>query len=169
MARIAREFCLLPATASADDTHGAEFHCGVGGHPHLSFTDVYGTAIPRREAEKEVRRLGTKFRGAGGLLESGDVRWLCFPTVLQLTAALEHVVPVMMASDASARHGQYVAAELARTTAYAARNYADPAGIGRGCPPLEVPGGPLGEPAQGRLALAWPHLFVQQVSTKRRF
>jgi hypothetical protein len=174
MARIARAFCLLPASATPEDTHSEKLHCGVGGHPHLSFTEVYGTAIPRQEAEKEVRRRGAAFRGCGGLLESGEIRWLCFPKVLQLTASLEAPVPVMMASSVSARHGQYVAAELARTSAYAARNFPDPvsglrAPEGRGCSALEVPGGPLGEPMQGRLALAWPHLFVDQVSTRKRF
>jgi hypothetical protein len=180
MGKALRTFHLLAADATADDTHGEDFRCGVGGHPHLNFEEIYGRCCEgcgdpacdrptRAETERKMRQLGAAFKGRGGLLASGDVVWLCFPSVLKLTQCPAEAVPVMMASDISARHGQYVAAELARSSAYAARTFADPAGGPRGCHPLEVPGGPLGEPAQGRLALAWPHLFVNQVSTRRRF
>jgi len=81
--RTRRCYCLLPDNASAEDLHAPQFHCGVGGHSHLNFVELYG-AVEFAKASSEIQRLGARFTGRGGMLERGEVEWLSFPRVLRL-------------------------------------------------------------------------------------
>jgi hypothetical protein len=109
----ARRYCLLPEEATAATTH--EFHCGVGGHPHLNFVELYG-AVDYASASQSVQLLGKKYIGCGGLLERGEVEWLCFPRVLRLRREPEkRKQGRVQLNDLSARVGPFLAEAVRRT------------------------------------------------------
>ena len=123
MSRVAREFCLLPPSAIATDTH--HLHCGVGGHSHLTFFEVYGLSPGNADAARQIRRLGPNYKGREGLLERGEIQWLCFPKVLKLvlpdtsrsrSRGTQGLPPM---NDLSARFGEYLAAAIRRKQPWA--------------------------------------------------
>ena len=76
-----RCYCLLPEKSAPESTK--DLNCGVGGHPHLNFLDLYG-AVSYASANKQIQRFGSAYLGKGGMLDQGEVEWLCFPRVLRL-------------------------------------------------------------------------------------
>ena len=120
MSRIAREFCLLGPNAKPEDTH--TMHCGVGGHSHLTFFEVYGLSPGNADAARQVRRLGPKYLGHDGWLERGEIAWLCFPKVLRLVlpdTSRKRVPGLPPMNDLSARFGEYLAACIRRREPWA--------------------------------------------------
>ncbi len=112
-----RCYCLLPEDATREDAHGAAFRCGVGGHAHLNFAELYGTADFAR-GSAEIQRLGAKYKGERGMLERGEVEWLAFPRVLRLRREPEkRPVQRVQLNDLSARVGPFLAAAVRRSPA----------------------------------------------------
>jgi hypothetical protein len=109
-----RQFHLLPEEASREDTHAGRFNCGVGGHSHLLFSEVYGN-VPRAEAMAGIRKYGAAYRGSG-MLEREEVEWLCFPNVLRLVRRPEkRKCQRIQFNDLSARVGPFLAEAVRRT------------------------------------------------------
>lgn len=108
-----RSYCLLPEEATADDAHA--LNCGVGGHSHLNFAELYG-AVNYAQANCEIARLGKKYMGSGGMLEREEVEWLFFPRVLRLHREPEkRKVQRVQFNDLSARVGAFLAEAVRRT------------------------------------------------------
>lgn len=77
-----RCYCLLPEGADHAEARNAGLHCGVGGHAHLSFVEVYGEGIDFAAAGVQIQRQGANYLGSGGMLERGEVEWFIFPNIL---------------------------------------------------------------------------------------
>ncbi|HLD93912.1 MAG TPA: hypothetical protein VI703_06900 [Anaerolineales bacterium] len=87
MARSAKSrrcYCLLHEEATVHDLHAPLFHCGVGGHAHLNFKELYGDDVDFLTASFLIQQRGAKYLGEDGMLERGEVEWLSFPRVLRL-------------------------------------------------------------------------------------
>lgn len=110
MSRLHRRcYCLLPDEATAEDLHPPQFHCGVGGHPHLNFNELYG-AVKFTKASSEIQRRGAAYQGSGGMLERGEVEWLSFPRVVRLRYEPETKKHQRLKlNDLSARVGPFLA------------------------------------------------------------
>jgi len=107
--RSCRCYCLLAEEATPESAHSLQ--CGVGGHSHLSFAELYG-AIDYVQGSRDVQRLGAKYVGSGGLLERGEVEWLYFPRVLRLRREPEkRKQDRVQVRDLSARVGAFLASE----------------------------------------------------------
>ncbi|MBZ5723030.1 MAG: hypothetical protein LAO03_22040 [Acidobacteriia bacterium] len=109
-----RCYCLLPEDATHEDAQGAALRCGVGGHAHLNFAELYG-AVDYSMANAEIQRLGAKYVGEGGL-QRGEYEWLAFPRVLRLHREPEkRTAQRVQLSDLSARIGPFLAEEVRRS------------------------------------------------------
>jgi len=140
VSRIAREFCLLPPGATPADTH--TFKCGVGGHSHLTFFEVYGLSPGNADVARQIRRLGPKYLGLDGWLQRGEIAWLCFPKVLRLVlpaTSRKRIPGLPPMNDLSARFGEYLAACIRRRQPWALvmqRNIVRAFDAPQGAPPL---------------------------------
>jgi len=113
-----RCYCLLPEDATHADAQSAPLRCGVGGHAHLNFAELYG-ATDYAAASREVQRLGAQYRGNGGLLEREEVEWLAFPRVLKLRREPEkRKAQRVQLSDLSAQVGAFLAEAKRRMPAH---------------------------------------------------
>jgi len=110
-----RCYCLLPEEATHEDAQGALLRCGVGGHSHLNFVELYGS-VAYAAGSAEVQRLGAQYRGSGGLLEREEVEWLAFPRVLKLRREPEkRNAQSVKLKDLSAEVGPFLAEQVRRT------------------------------------------------------
>lgn len=107
-----RCYCLLPEEANPEAARN--LHCGVGGHSHLNFTELYG-AVDYVAASREIAQLGAKYLGRDGLLERAEVEWLCFPRVLRLRREPEKAKQQsVQLKGLSCKVGPYLAEQLRR-------------------------------------------------------
>ena len=108
-----RCYCLLAEEATAQTAHS--LNCGVGGHSHLNFAELYG-AVDYVQANAEVRRLGAAYLGNGGLLERGEVEWLYFPRIVKLRREpMKAKQQRVQLNDLSARVGAFLAEAVRRS------------------------------------------------------
>jgi hypothetical protein len=113
-----RNYHLLLAGATRADTH--HMKCGPGGHPHLSFTELYG-AVDRATAARQIGLLGAAYTGhRDSLLARGDIEWLCFPGVLRIVEpAYSTKATQITIRGLSCRVGPYLAQKLRQRTGWA--------------------------------------------------